>query len=68
MDQASRWDELRHDIKAKSVSLQTAVGLLRDSPPSECREIVALMAEAARDIARYVGELEKELDGGAPGR
>ena len=62
----ARWDDLRHDIKAKSVSLQTAVGLLRDSPASERRELLALMAQAAGDIARYVSELQRELDGGAP--
>jgi hypothetical protein len=64
MKQQTRWDELRHDIKSKSVSLQTAVDLLRDSPPSERREILSLMAAVARDVARYVSELEKELDGG----
>jgi hypothetical protein len=64
MEQQTRWDELRHDIKSKSVSLQTAVDLLRDSALPERREILALMAAAARDIARYVSELEKELDGG----
>jgi hypothetical protein len=65
MRPSSRWDDLRHDIKAKSVSLQTAVGLLRDSPVSERREILALMSGAARDILRYLSELEKELGSGA---
>lgn len=60
MAQRSKWDELRHDIKSKSVSLQGAVDLLRDCPASERREILTLMADAARDIARYVSELEKE--------
>lgn len=64
MEQRTRWDELRHDIKSKSVSLQSAVDLLRDCPASERPEIIALMAAAARDIARYVSELEKELAGG----
>jgi hypothetical protein len=61
MAERSRFDELRHDIKSKSVSLQNAVDLLRGSPASERREIVALMRQAAGDIVRFVAELEKEL-------
>lgn len=64
MDPRSRWDELRHDIKAKSVSLQAAVALLRDGPVAERREILGLMNTAAKDILRYVSELEKELGAG----
>ena len=64
MNPQSKWENLRHDIKSKSVSLQTAVGLLQDRPVSEKREILALMSEAAKDILRYVSELEKELGSG----
>ena len=61
MEERTRWDELRHDIKSKSVSLQNAVDLLRDAASEEKKEILELMAQAARDLARYVSELEKEL-------
>ena len=64
MAERTKWDELRHDIKAKSVSLQSAVDLLRDSPRNERPEILALMAQAARDISRYVDELQREVDSG----
>ncbi|MDD5656754.1 MAG: hypothetical protein PHF00_05810 [Elusimicrobia bacterium] len=65
MNSHSRWDDLRHDIKAKSASLQTAAGLLGGGPASERRELLALMGQAARDIARCVCELEQELAAGA---
>ena len=62
MEEHGRWDELRHDIKSKSASLQSAAGLLREAPAAERRELLALMAAAARDLSRYVTELEGELD------
>jgi len=68
MSAPTKWDDLLHDIKAKSVSLQTAVGLLRDSAPAEKREVLALMNQAARDILRYLAEVEKEMESGAKTR
>jgi hypothetical protein len=64
MEKQTKLDTLRHNIKGKSSSLRGAVDILRDCTSSEKREIVALMAEAARDLVRYVSELEKELDNG----
>jgi len=65
MSPQSKWDNLLHDIKAKSMSLHTAVGLLRDGAPAERREILTLMNEAARDILRYLSEVENEMESGA---
>ena len=68
MNPQSKWDDLLHDIKAKSMSLHIAVGLLRDGAPSEKREVLTLMNAAAQDILRYLSEVEKEMGSGAQAR
>jgi len=60
MHTLSQWDRLLHDIKGKSANLVNAVGLLRDCPISERREIIGLMTAAAQDVLKAVSELEKE--------
>ncbi|MFA6093652.1 MAG: hypothetical protein WCU88_08855 [Elusimicrobiota bacterium] len=62
MTQESKWNILRHDIKAKSLSLRSAADLIKDCPTEEKRQIIALMSEAAEDLTRYVAELGKELE------
>ena len=59
-------DRLLHDIKSKSQSLQTGVGLLQGGPaPEKRQQILALMKEAAQDVARYLAELETKMASGA---
>ncbi|MFA5161905.1 MAG: hypothetical protein WC421_06630 [Elusimicrobiales bacterium] len=53
--------DIYHGLESKAASLKSAVRLLRDCPPEEKREMIALMREAAQDIQRYLAELEKIL-------
>ena len=55
-------DKLYHDLDSKSTSLKNAVKLLRECPPEQKGEMIALMREAAQDIQKYLAELEKSLD------
>lgn len=53
---------LLHDVQSKTASLKSAAQLLKDSPPDEAREMLALMTAEARAILKCLYELRKELD------
>ena len=54
-------NRLYHDLESKTAGLKSAVKLLRECTPEEKREILALMRDAARDIQKYLTELEKDI-------
>ncbi len=57
---AGRQEEF--DVQSKCASLKSAATLLKDCPPEQAREMLALMTEEARDIVRCVFKLRKEYD------
>lgn len=61
-------NKLYHDLESKCSSLKSAVKLLRECPPEEKDEILALMNEAARDILKFLSELEEINSGKNPAR
>jgi hypothetical protein len=51
--------KILHDLESKSASLKSAARLLRDCPPAERREMLALMRNAAKEIVTCLDEMEK---------
>jgi len=60
--------KLQHNIKSKAVSLKEAAEQLSKCPDEKKLGRVALMREAAQDIARLLTELETELKNGNAGQ
>jgi len=50
-----------HDIKSRCSSLKGAAELFKDCSAGEKKEMLALMKDAARDIAASLTELEKGI-------
>ena len=55
-------DKLLHDLESKCASLKSGARLLRECPPAEKREMLALMNEAAQDVLRYLSEFKNQID------
>ncbi|HAH32849.1 MAG TPA: hypothetical protein DCL44_11105, partial [Elusimicrobia bacterium] len=51
--------KIYHDLASKCAALKSAVQVLRDSPPEEKKEMLALMTEAATAILKCLSELQK---------
>lgn len=49
-------EKLIHDVRSKCDSLRSAAGLLRGAAPAEREELLGLMAEQARSLARLLAE------------
>ena len=50
---------LYHDLAAKCAGLKSAVPILRDSPPEERKEILALMTESANALLKCLSALDR---------
>ncbi|HXS99526.1 MAG TPA: hypothetical protein VN915_02525 [Elusimicrobiota bacterium] len=55
-------EKLRHDVNSKCGSLVGAAALLPESAPDETREILALMARQAAELAKAVADVERDWD------
>lgn len=49
-------EKLIHDVRSKCDSLRAAAGLLRDAPSAERENLLALMTEQARSLAKLLAE------------
>lgn len=50
--------KLLHDLRSKCASLKSAAELYKDCSPAEKKEMLALMKQAAAEIAEALGKLE----------
>lgn len=53
-----RSSRLLHDLRSKCSSLKSAAELYKDCSPAEKKEMLALMKQAAAEIAEVLGKLE----------
>ena len=53
-------EKLIHDVNSQSSTLRSAAALLRNTPPREARELLALMVRQAEALARSVADFERE--------
>ena len=54
--------KLYHDLASKCASLKSAVKILRDCPPGERKEMLALMIETANTILKSLSELDRHYN------
>ncbi|PIR18751.1 MAG: hypothetical protein COV48_05790 [Elusimicrobia bacterium CG11_big_fil_rev_8_21_14_0_20_64_6] len=57
--------DLLHDVGCSCTAIRDAAALLGKAPVAERRELLKLMAEAARKLARRLGEAQREIAPGA---
>ena len=53
-------EELIHDVNSKCSGLKEAVALLRKASPGERKELLTLMAEEAKELAKNIVDFDPE--------
>jgi ArsR family metal-binding transcriptional regulator len=53
-------EKIYHNLKSKAIGLKSAAEMLPKCAPEKRNRVIALMREAAGDIARLLSELETE--------
>ena len=61
MEPRPKPSNLLHDIQSKCASLKSAAQLLKDCPPEQTREMLALMTDETREILRCLHDMQREL-------
>ena len=63
MEQNPELRRLFHDLESKTTSLKSGAKLLRECPPEERKELLALMIESANALLKCLYGFEESLDG-----
>jgi hypothetical protein len=62
MSEHRSWDKLEdliHDVNSACCSLKEAASILHKASPAEARELLTLMNQQARDLARSIADADQ---------
>lgn len=62
--QSKDLERLIHDVNSKCASLTSAAALLKQASPKEAQELLVLMSEEVRKLARTVMDFEESQHAG----